>query len=117
MLNKLEKVETKLETCSTVPSYIVAATRRLAAVLLRTTQTTPPPFVNTSYKLREVRIRVTDIQDKQALASRPNTDILSKINQHFSSLRAIRVCKLLSRDMVIQTNTREAKEALISKIQ
>lgn len=68
-------------------------------------------------QLQEVRVRITDGNDKQALNTQPNTDILEKINRYFSSPKAIGVRRLPSGDLVIQTSTRETKEALSNKEQ
>jgi len=115
VLNRLEKVEEKLETRPQT-SYAAVAARGHSTTPLRTAQTALPTAIMTR-KLREVRVRIADGNDKQALNIRPNTDILEKINQHFPSPKAIGVRRLPSGDMVIQTSTRETKEALTNKAQ
>ena len=71
-------------------------------------------IANQAGKLREIRVHISDGEERERAMSAPNRVILSKINSYFTTgAKMAGIRRLPSRDIILQAIGREAKETLV----
>ena len=75
-----------------------------------------PPRPSSDQKaLREIKVRITDTQERKALWTTSNKEVLDRVAKKADGVGVVGIKKLPSGDIVVQTREREGRDRLAGR--